>query len=67
MFKMIYYRLRAGYNYRCRNQYRNAWDSNDDWEQLPSGFTVRVESLTSQISNTFYSGDVLPSGHRIGT
>jgi hypothetical protein len=34
----------------------------DDWENIPAGFAVQVESLASQMLNPFFSGDVLPSG-----
>jgi hypothetical protein len=34
----------------------------DDWEKLPTGFSVQVESFNNQMLNPFYSGDVLPSG-----
>jgi hypothetical protein len=34
----------------------------DDWEVIPAGFAVQVESFASQMLNPFFSGDVLPSG-----
>jgi hypothetical protein len=34
----------------------------DDWEVIPAGFAVQVESFASQMLSPFYSGDVLPSG-----